>query len=95
MYYFPNIYFSFWVGIIVVTGGPKPAGFRAGLNVQNPGLAALGLSGFGLFRASGFFRLFRACCRLEGCRFKALPFATVASIIPQCTNEHFVVVHEN
>ena len=46
--------------IIVVTGRARPVGFWAGLNVQNPGLAAFGLSGFGLFRASGFSGLFRA-----------------------------------
>ena len=45
---------------IVVTGQARPVGFWAGLNVQNPGLATLGFSGFGLFRASGFSGLFRA-----------------------------------
>ena len=45
---------------IVVTGRARLAGFRVGLGVQNPGLATLGFSGFGLFWASGFSGLFQA-----------------------------------
>ena len=45
---------------IVVTGRARLSGFRVGLGVQNPGLATLGFSGFGLFRASGFSGLFQA-----------------------------------
>ena len=45
---------------IVVTGRARLSGFRVGLGVQNPGLATLGFSGFGLFRALGFSGLFQA-----------------------------------
>ena len=45
---------------IVVMGRARLSGFRVGLGVQNPGLATLGFSGFGLFRASGFSGLFQA-----------------------------------
>ena len=49
-----------WAAYIVVTGRARLSGFRVGLGVQNPGLATLGFSGFGLFRASGFSGLFQA-----------------------------------
>ena len=41
----------------VVTGRARLMGFRVGFAGQNPSLGTLRLSGFGPFRASGFFGL--------------------------------------
>jgi len=45
---------------IVGTGWARLLGFRVGFSGQNPSLGILRLSGFGPFRALGFFGLFWA-----------------------------------
>ena len=48
------------IGISVLTGRAKLAGFRVGFRAQNPSFLVLRPSGFGLFQALGFFKLFQA-----------------------------------
>ena len=46
--------------ISVLTGRARLPGFRAGFRAQNPSLPLLRPSGFGLFQALGFFKLFQS-----------------------------------